>query len=87
MFSFNNNSYFQFAPKEMIFQSEMPTCINLTDDNRTILVGTNIGLHYKIDLPEMKYRTVVQESDRFAIKSMTISNRDSRYVATDNKQP
>ena len=67
----------------MHFQSEMPTCINLTDDNRTMLVGTNAGLHYKIDLPEMKYRTVVQESDRFAVKSMAVGNRDSRYVTSD----
>jgi WD40 repeat protein len=76
IFTYNNNSYFQFAPKELAFQSEVPVSLSLTDDNKMILVGSHVGNLYKIDLPEMKYRTAVQESDRFAIKALSLTKAD-----------
>lgn len=84
VFTFSNGSYFQFPPKELTFSSEIPMSINLTDGNKMVLLSGHKGGLYKIDLPEMKYRTSVQESDRFVIKSLTISltdeNRPDRQV-------
>lgn len=72
VFNYNNNSYFQFAPKELNFDQEIPVSINFCDDNRVMIIGTNTRNHYKLDLPEMKNKNLVQESDSFNISLLRL---------------
>lgn len=55
-----------------MFEAEVPLSINISDDNKLIVVGTNMNNHYKIDLPEMRNRTLILENDRYAIKCMEL---------------
>lgn len=55
-----------------MFEAEVPLSINISDDNKLIVVGTNMNNHYKIDLPEMRNRTLILENDRYAFKSMAL---------------
>lgn len=72
MFIYNNNSYFQFAPRELHFEHEIPVAINFCDDNRVMIIGTNHRNHYKLDLPEMKNKNLVQESDNFNVSLLNL---------------
>jgi WD40 repeat protein len=73
LFAFSNGSYFQFPPRELAFESEAVVDMALTDENKILLLVGNKGTLYKIDLPELKYRTAVQESDRFSLKQLMLS--------------
>jgi hypothetical protein len=55
-----------------MFEAEVPLSINISDDNKLIVVGTNMNNHYKIDLPEMRNRTLILENDRYAFKCMAL---------------
>lgn len=72
VFIYNNNSYFQFAPRELHFEHEIPVSINFCDDNRLMIISTNHKNHYKLDIPEMKNKNLVQESDSFNVSLLTL---------------
>lgn len=76
VFTFTNGGYFQYSPKEFIFETESPVDINLTDDNKMMVLSTSKGNLYKIDLPEMKSRLAVQESDRFTLSKFSATRTD-----------
>lgn len=76
VFTFTNGGYFQYSPKEFIFDTESPVDINLTDDNKMIVLSSSRGTLYKIDLPEMKSRLAVQESDRFSLRNLSVTRTD-----------
>ena len=76
VFTFTNGGYFQYSPKEFVFDSESPADINLSDDNKMIILSGSRGTLYKVDLPEMKYRLAVQESDRFSLRYMSVIRTD-----------
>lgn len=46
--------------------------INFCDDNRVMIIGTNHRNHYKLDLPEMKNKNLVQESDSFNVSLLNL---------------
>lgn len=85
LFTFSNGSYFQFPPRELAFDSEAAVDLALTDDNKGLLLVGNRGTLYKIDLPELKYRTAVQESDRFSVRQLLLCR--SNPAKPDRHEP
>jgi len=41
-------------PKKIQFEGEIPISINVLDDNKHMLVGTNLKNNYKIEIDNMK---------------------------------
>jgi hypothetical protein len=72
VFNYNNNSYFQFPPKQALFEEEIPISINFCDDNRVMIIGTSRRNHYKVDLPDMKNINSVQENDSFNVSLLCL---------------
>lgn len=41
IFQIDNQNYFQTPPKQLHFENEVPISLNFTDENKTLLIGTN----------------------------------------------
>ena len=60
----NNNSYFTMQPKKIQFEGEIPISIDMLDDNKNFLIGTNIRNQYKVELPDLKSKNLLQENEK-----------------------
>jgi WD40 repeat protein len=77
LFTKHNESYFNGAPKEyylitrLKLELEIPVWISIAEDQRLVLVGTNLKQIYKIILPELNSRTLLQGLEQVDISALT----------------
>ncbi|CAD8183513.1 unnamed protein product [Paramecium pentaurelia] len=64
VFFLNNTSYFQTAPKKIHFEGEFPICLDFVDDCKAFIVGTTMKNQYKIELPDLKSKNLLQENEK-----------------------
>ena len=64
VFFLNNSSYFQTAPKKIHFEGELPICLDFVDDCKAFIVGTTMKNQYKIELPDLKSKNLLQENEK-----------------------
>jgi hypothetical protein len=50
----------------------VPVSLNFTDENKTLLVGTNYRNQYKIDLMDLKVKNIALDSDKINCKLWNI---------------
>ena len=72
IFIHHNGSYFDFPPKEVPFENEIPLSINFTQNLSNVIIGTNTHNHYKLDLPDLKNKDLILENQELDISKMKL---------------
>lgn len=80
LFSNTNGTYFEFDPKEVYFDNEIPLTINFFDNSKAIVVGTSECNYYKLELPEVRNKDKIQDNEKF-----DVANAVLRYPLFDEK--
>ena len=72
VFFLNNNCYFQMTPKKIHFEGEIPVCLDFVDDCKAFIVGTTMKNQYKIELPDLKSKNLLQENEKLNSTTWTL---------------
>ena len=69
------------SPRKLLFENEIPICINYLDNFKFFIVFTSAKNSYVIEIPQLKHKNLQKESEK-----ITISKMDVKYPYENNKK-
>ena len=60
------------TPKKIHFEGEIPVCLDFVDDCKAFIVGTTMKNQYKIELPDLKSKNLLQENEKLNSTTWTL---------------
>lgn len=69
------------TPKKIHFEGEIPVSLDFVDDCKAFIVGTTNKCQYKIELPDLKSKNLLQENEKLNSTTWTL-----RYPMKESKK-